>query len=97
MYVCEEDKCVDQQQVECCVDPGCGPTVPCNGHHGHDNTHQHGNGGDCTGLEELEAWACTKEGCHAIQQYVRDLWRFLGLFLSSFNTPSFPEFRVLME
>lgn len=66
MYVCEENTCVDQHST-CCVDPSCGTTEPCSGS---SHTHTQENSGECTGLEELEAWACTKEGCHAIQQYV---------------------------
>ena len=61
LFACEDQDCKDQ--VECCADPTCvPPTNGCN----------HTSGTECQdcGLEELEAWACTKEGCHAIQQYV---------------------------
>lgn len=58
MYTCN-DSCAPQ--VECCVDPSCDPAVAAHSH----SKECH----DC-GMDELEAWACTKEGCQAIQNYV---------------------------
>ena len=56
LFCCEGEECNDKG-VECCVDPSCHDVRP---------------GSACSdcGLEDLEAWACTKEGCQAIQQYV---------------------------
>lgn len=60
MYTCN-DTC--NTQVDCCVDPSCDPIPTATGHV-HSKECQ-----DC-GMDELEAWACTKEGCQAIQNYV---------------------------
>ena len=45
--------------------------------------------GDCQecSMEELEKWACSKEGTKIIQQYVSDR-RFTGIYLSHYVSPS---------
>lgn len=73
MFVCQDDTCAEGQ-VECCADPHCEEPQP-------DNLTNPGvqSGAECQdcGMDELEAWACTKEGCHAIQQYVCHQLRFI--------------------
>jgi len=61
MYCCADDQC--EGGVECCADPKCdGRKEEC-------CEESHAGCSD-RGVGELEEWACTKEGCHAIQQYV---------------------------
>lgn len=63
MYCCTEEYC--DGGVECCADPKCeGRKEECC------EEDHHGECQDC-GIGELEKWACSKEDCHAIQEYVR--------------------------
>jgi hypothetical protein len=70
---CDETQCSAGDVVECCDDPGCSEGAVCEDEGCHDpHTSQHLGGFDhsAQSMKELEEWACSKEGCHAIQQYV---------------------------
>lgn len=70
---CDETICSSGDVVECCNDPGCSQGAVCEDEGCHEpHTSQHLGGFDhsAQSMKELEEWACSKEGCHAIQQYV---------------------------
>jgi hypothetical protein len=70
---CDEAKCPEGDHVECCTDPACNEGAICEDEGCHV---PHGGGLSATdfgseeNMRELEEWACSKEGNHAIQQYV---------------------------
>lgn len=69
---CDEPQCPDTE-VECCTDPGCQEGAICEDegcHFPHNPNAQPGDPDSAESMRELERWACSKEGCHAIQQYV---------------------------
>ena len=61
MFCCADDYC--EGGVECCEDPKCEDTqeICCE--------EKHVEHPGC-GIAELDQWACTKEGGHAIQRFV---------------------------
>lgn len=69
---CDDDACCTEPTcgpVECCTDPSCA-AEGCDDAHQH---HQRAGGGANRGAstdEELIKWACSDEGCEAIQQFV---------------------------
>jgi len=82
---CDETICSSGDVVECCNDPGCSQGAVCEDEGCHDpHLSQHLGGFDhsAQSMKELEEWACSKEGCHAIQQYVS-----LDLYLNSLYLP----------
>lgn len=70
---CDPAKCPQGDHVECCTDPACNEGAICEDEGCHV---PHGAGLSATdfgseeNMRELEEWACSKEGNHAIQQYV---------------------------
>jgi len=64
MFCCGDEWCDGGEVVECCADPGCDKTGEVAG--------ENGGIGELGSKEEreLHEWACSKEGCKAIQQYV---------------------------
>jgi len=70
---CDENQCSSADVVECCNDPGCSQGAVCEDegcHDPHPSQHIGGFDNSAQSMRELEEWACSKEGCHAIQQYV---------------------------
>jgi hypothetical protein len=73
---CDETQCSAGDVVECCNDPGCSEGAVCEDEGCHDIHAPHapqllgGFDNSAQSIRELEEWACSKEGCHAIQQYV---------------------------
>jgi hypothetical protein len=70
---CDETHCPSGDVVECCEDPSCSQGAVCEDEGCHDShtTEDFVDGTvSAESMRELEKWACSKEGCHAIQQYV---------------------------
>lgn len=70
---CDETQCSAGDVVECCDDPGCSQGAVCEDegcHEPHTSQSLGGFDNSAQSMKELEEWACSKEGCHAIQQYV---------------------------
>lgn len=70
---CDEAHCADVGGLECCTDPSCQPEATCEEQgcrFPHNPDAAPGDPDSAESMRELERWACSKEGCHAIQQYV---------------------------
>lgn len=70
---CDEAHCSDAGAVECCTDPACQEGATCEDEgcrFPHNPIALPGDPDSAESMRELERWACSKEGCHAIQQYV---------------------------
>lgn len=71
---CDETHCTDADGLECCTDPACQQTEEICEEEGcrfpHNPNAAPGDPDSAESMRELERWACSKEGCHAIQQYV---------------------------
>lgn len=81
---CDETHCSDGDLVECCTDPACQEGAICEDegcHFPHNPNAAPGDPDSAESMRELERWACSQEGCHAIQQYVSSM--SLRSYLSS--------------
>jgi hypothetical protein len=70
---CDETHCADVDGLECCTDPACQQGAICEDdtcRFPHNPDAAPGDPDSAESMRELERWACSKEGCHAIQQYV---------------------------
>ena len=61
--------------MQCCDDPKCGSDQQCDECDSHRDRSQLpvSKTNEDPSMVDLEKWACSKEGCQAIQQYVRRL------------------------
>jgi len=83
---CDEQVCPEGDHVECCTDPSCneGPVCEDEGCHvPHGGSTSSADFGSEEHMRELEKWACSTEGNHAIQQYVSHIPPF------PFSIPSY--------
>ena len=70
---CDDTHCTDPDGLECCTDPACQEGAICEEEgcrFPHNPDAAPGDPDSAESMRELERWACSKEGCHAIQQYV---------------------------
>lgn len=101
---CDETACPDGDHVECCTDPSCNEGQICEDegcHIPHGGNISSADFSSEEHMRELEEWACSTEGNHAIQQYVSPLlpslrvWFALSFHLRSRQT-KYASFSVSM-
>jgi hypothetical protein len=73
VYCCSDEYCDESEHKDesvCCEDPDCeGDEIVTCCDEVHEGPVQGVKGSEVMD-KELQDWACSKEGCHAIQQYV---------------------------
>jgi hypothetical protein len=89
---CDGNQCSSDDVVECCTDPACNQGAVCEDEGCHD-PHAAAplpEGFDSDeNMQALEKWAHTKEGSHAIQQYVSHYYPLTVLFHIVYRYTSF--------